>query len=84
MDPAPLDVGMMAVTVTKYNHKPHQGTTVVAVPAVVTIEPGTVPVGQTTPVIITVQDTLTQGMQDVVVTISGWGLEVTDVTGIDG
>jgi subtilisin-like proprotein convertase family protein len=75
LDPAPSVVGNMYLTVTCHNHAPALDTIAVVVPAIVTIDPDTVQVQTPTPVTITVVDTLLQPIEDVVVTIDGWGFD---------
>jgi len=75
LDPAPTATGQMYLTVTCHNFEPVIDTIDVVVPAVVTIEPDTIEVDTPTPVTVTVLDTLSQPLEYVVVTITGWGLD---------
>ncbi len=86
LDPVPSHTGQMYLTVTCHNFQPAFDTIEVVVPAVVTIDPDTIDVRTPTLVTVTVLDTLSQPIQDVVVTITGWGpnpalLDTTDALG---
>ncbi len=86
IDPPPLTVGFMDLTVTRHNYDPAFETVQVIVPAIVTIDPDTIQVVTPTAVTVTVLDTLYQPIQDVVVAIDGWGiatalLDTTDASG---
>jgi subtilisin-like proprotein convertase family protein len=86
LDPPPLTVGDMDMTVTKHNYDPAFENVQVIVPAIVNISPDTIQVETPTAVAVTVLDTLYQPIEDVVVSIDGWGLDpplrdTTDATG---
>jgi subtilisin-like proprotein convertase family protein len=86
LDPPPMVVGDLDLTASAHNCDPAFETVQVIVPAIVTMDPDTVQVETPTPVTITVLDTLYQPVQNVVVSISGWGikpalLDTTDVSG---
>jgi len=73
LDEPVLVPGDVTLTVTAYNRETYQTALTAVVPALVTISPETVPVGVTTPVTVTVTDTLDVGIPDVTVWISGFG-----------
>lgn len=75
LDPAPSQAGQMFLTVTCHNFVPVIDTVDVMVPAIAVIDPDTIDVQTPTAVSIAVQDTLYQPLQDVIVTIDGWGIE---------
>jgi subtilisin-like proprotein convertase family protein len=86
LDPPPTVTGEMYLTVTCHNFAPVIDAVEVVVPAIVTIDPDTIDVETPTMVTVTVVDTLYQPIQDVVVTIAGWGinpalLDTTDALG---
>jgi len=68
-----LEPGEVTLTVTAYNYVTYQTTLMAIVPALVSIDPAILPVGVTTPVTVTVTDTLGVGLADVTVWISGYG-----------
>jgi subtilisin-like proprotein convertase family protein len=74
LDPAPSHTGQMYLTVTCHNFEPVFDTIEVVVPAVVTVDPDTIYVQTPTLVTVTVVDTLSLPMENVVVAIDGWGL----------
>lgn len=75
LDPPPLTVGDMGMTITKHNYDPVFDNVQVIVPAIVIVNPDTIQVETPTAVTVTVLDTLYQPIQDVVVSIDGWGLD---------
>jgi subtilisin-like proprotein convertase family protein len=75
LDPPPLAVGDMDMTITRHNYDPSFETVQVVVPAIVTVDPDTIQVETPTAVTVTVLDTLYQPIADVVVSIDGWGLD---------
>jgi len=75
LDPPPSQVGTMNLTVTRHNLAPACETIEVVVPAVVTVDPDTIQIRTPTAVTVTIQDTVSQPMADVVVTIGGWGVD---------
>jgi subtilisin-like proprotein convertase family protein len=75
LDPSPTETGNMYLTVTCHNYRPAIDTIDVVVPAIVSIDPDTITVQTPTPVTVTVLDTLSQPMENVVVTIAGWGMD---------
>ncbi|MCU0607071.1 MAG: C25 family cysteine peptidase, partial [Candidatus Edwardsbacteria bacterium] len=86
---APSTAGdTMLVTVTKHNFDPYEGQALVIVPAVVTIEPDTIPVLTATPVTVTVLEPGSGSpVPNVAVTISGLGVtpalaDTTDGSGV--
>jgi subtilisin-like proprotein convertase family protein len=86
LDPPPLVVGNMDLTITRHNYDPAFETVQVIVPAIVTIDPDTIQVETPTAVTVTVLDTLYQPIQDVVVTVDGWGIDpaLLDTTDANG
>jgi len=86
LDPPPLAVGDIDMIITAHNHDPHFETMQVIVPAIVTIGPDTIQVETPTGVTITVLDTLYAPIEDVVITVDGWGLDpaLTDTTDASG
>ncbi|MFH1313086.1 MAG: C25 family cysteine peptidase [Candidatus Eisenbacteria bacterium] len=86
LDPPPTVVGEMTLTVTCHNFGPEIDLIDVVVPAIVTVVPDTIVVETPTLVTVTVLDTLSQPMTDVVVTIDGWGIEpaLVDTTDLFG
>jgi subtilisin-like proprotein convertase family protein len=86
LDPPPMTVGDMALTITRHNFNPAFENVQVIVPAIVTIDPDTILVETPTAVTVTVLDTLYQPIPEVVVTIEGWGLDpaLRDTTGAGG
>ncbi len=66
--------GDLTLTVTAYNHTPYITTLPALVPASVTITPDSIPCGVSTPVTVTVLDTLGAGLPDVTVWIEGFGV----------
>lgn len=86
LDPPPLVVGNMALTITRHNYDPAFETVQVIVPAIVTIDPDTIQVETLTAVTVTVLDTLSQPIDDVIITIGGWGIDpaLLDTTDING
>ncbi|MBN2564935.1 MAG: hypothetical protein JXB46_04415, partial [Candidatus Eisenbacteria bacterium] len=81
----PQDVGQMEVWVSKHNFKPSSGTVDVIVPVTYDINPPTIPVNVTTPLVVTVWDSAGAPLPDVEITIDGWGIapqvDVTDMSG---
>jgi subtilisin-like proprotein convertase family protein len=86
LDPAPSTTGNMVLTVTRHNCTPVIDTIDVVVPAVVTIVPDTIYVETPTAVTVTVLDTLSLPVENVVVRIDGWGFDpaLTDTTDAAG
>jgi len=86
LDPPPTEVGEMTLTVTRHNGLPFIDVIDVIVPAIVTLDPDTIQVEVATPVTVTVLDTLSAPMPNVVVTIDGWGLDpaLVDTTDASG
>lgn len=80
-----VTTGEITLTVTAYNRAPYVATLQAVVPAVITIDPPSIAVGQTTPVTVTVADTLGSGMADVSIWFQGYGIPdlaaVTDASG---
>ncbi|MRR09145.1 hypothetical protein EG831_03465, partial [bacterium] len=75
----------MLVTVTKHNFDPYEGQALVIVPAVVTIDPDTIPVMTATAVTVTVLEPGTfNPVPNVAVTISGLGVNPTLADTTDG
>jgi hypothetical protein len=73
-------IGEATLTVFGYNQETYQATLQVVVPANVLIEPAGIPVGQTTTVTVTITDPDTgDGMDDVMVDITGFGFTATAV-----
>ncbi|HBE72521.1 MAG TPA: hypothetical protein DDW31_00170, partial [candidate division Zixibacteria bacterium] len=79
----------MYVTVTRHNYQPYEGFAMVVVPASVSIVPDHIPVHTPTPVTVTVTEPETpyNGIDSIVVTISGLGVnpalvETTDASGV--
>ncbi|MBW1897150.1 MAG: hypothetical protein JRI47_08830, partial [Deltaproteobacteria bacterium] len=86
LDPPPAAVGEMDLTVTSHNYTPVIETIQVVVPAFVTIDPDTIQVETPTAVTVTVTDTLYAPIENIIVTIDGWGIDpalvdTTDATG---
>jgi len=81
----PQDVGQMEIWVSKHNYKPTSGTVEVIVPVTYDIDPPSVPVSATTPVVVTVWDSAGAPLPDVEITVDGWGIapqvDVTDAMG---
>ena len=86
LDPPPMVVGDMDLTITRHNSDPAFETVQVIVPAIVTIDPDTIQVQSPTAVTVTVLDTLYQPIQDVIVTVDGWGIDpaLLDTTDANG
>ena len=80
-----LTPGDVTLTVTAYNQAPHIATLQAIVPATVTVVPDSIPIDMSTPVTVTVQDTLGVGIPDVTVYIEGYGVsgleEITNASG---
>ena len=81
-----LTPGEITLTVTAYNRVTYIVDLEAIVPAHVTIDPVSVPVGQVTPVTVTVADTNEVGLPDVTVWITGFGVagleQTTDASGV--
>ena len=77
----PQDVGTMEVWVSKHDFKPKFGTVNVIVPVTYDINPPTIPISASTPVVVTVWDSAGAPLPDVEITVDGWGIaSQTDVT----
>ncbi|MCK4681222.1 hypothetical protein KAT82_08840, partial [bacterium] len=77
----PQDVGTMEVWVSKHDFKPESGTVDVIVPVTYDINPPTIPISASTPVVVTVWDSAGTPLPDVEIVVEGWGVDAqTDVT----
>jgi hypothetical protein len=73
-------IGDVTLTVFGYNQETYQQAVQVVVPANVTIDPATIPVGETTTVTVTVTDPDTElGMTNVMIDVVGFGYTATAV-----
>ena len=72
---------MLTLTVTGFNTETYVGDIPVIVPVTYDISPATIPINAATPVTITVWDAGSAPLQDVEITVDGWGIDAhTDVT----
>jgi subtilisin-like proprotein convertase family protein len=77
--------GEATLTVTKANYYRHSETVLVIYPVTYTIAPSSVPVNESTEVVVTVWDSESQLLPGVVVTVDGWGIDaVADTTDSHG
>ena len=79
------ELGVMRVTVTKQDHYRYSADVSIVYPVTYDILPETIPINDTTEVIVTVWDNEGVVLPGVVVTIDGWGIDqVSDTTDSNG